>query len=174
MSKRPADWSKTFKSGLMLAVEERYGDGNQRLFVADMVKKMLVSRQAVYRWLNKGHINAINLDALADHFGVDYGDLRAYGTFVKKGAGSTPSQPADLLRAVAGYSVEGLPPADEVAARWHRLPPAIQAFLLHQMRAYEELISANPALAGLLFRPPNHEYPQFERSLEQWQENRRR
>ena len=172
MVERTKKWQDVFRVELPRAIQRR------KMTRGEFVKQVAqpadaggfgVSTQAVYKWLNRGQISDSNLEALAALLECDYATLLVSGKLVPKSRAGRRRN--DHLRdAAAGYSVEGLPTADEIAERWETLPAPVQAFLLQQILVYEEIAAISPELNKLMFTPPKNEnYPEYERELEKWQ-----
>ena len=178
MVERTRGWQETFRAELPKALARR------KMSRAQFVKKMttppeagglkLASTQAVYKWLNHGQISDDNLEKLAAFLDVDYPTLLVSGRFTPKAKMGRRREDA-IRDAAAGYAIAGLPDADDVAERWAALPAPVQAFLLQQIMAYEEIARRSPALNDLMFNPPkNGNYPEYEHDIELWQAQRRK
>lgn len=142
----------------------------RREFVSRMKKLCNISAQAIYGWFEDSSPSEQNLRHVADFFKADYDTLLLKGKIAPRP--NRARRHADAVREVAaGYNAAALPTATEMTERWRALPPPVQAFLIHQIVAYEEIVMASPELARIMFKPPaNPDYPEYEENLEKWQQ----
>lgn len=165
-------WPAAFLEGFEAHLKTTKRD--KAAVIAALVARKAASRQGVDKWFKTGQIRDANLAVVAEVLGVDYGELRLHARFVKprpaaaaSGGSASNRRLADrIAEAAAGYAVTGLPTGREIAKRWDHLPSPVQAFLLHQIDAYERLIETNGSLANLMFNAPaKPEYQEFEQTL---------
>lgn len=167
MGKRSDTWRASVRAGLAEIIRARF-DNKDRAFALRFSTKpnKLASEQAIYRWLKTGNVSDENLRALAKALEVDLPTLLTEGRFIPQ---QQPQRHHAVHEAAAGYYVAQLPTPSEIAQRVAGLPIPVQAFLLHQIEHYEELVAINPTLADLMFMPPKSKsYQKFEQELETW------